>query len=324
MLADEVARHGIEGLILTVDENFSQSFDFAFEDASAVWLVGCWPPERYTILSGRLQIPKGRVKLQAPSLEVEITFADVTVSFTDLRVDLECHGNDYTLSSIGAGKGNDPLDPSVFSVSGQITTSCPTRRKGVWLPVLEFLPCLLLKQNREQKAVDRLIDRLPEILSAVLASVHSLRIGAGCPLAMHSIVYLSDYPQKECCEAGYAVDAKGCLIGGQFNGRPDSSGNRVIDVQCQSNADGKAWSAKCTTLPGGYTEVSPGVCHESEKGPAPWTCSWCSLSSDKYSDGLHKSLLAAFLLQTAIVGFFCSFTCGFCGCLMRIRMCCSY
>ena len=50
-------------------------------------------------------------------------------------------------------------------------------------------------------------------------SFSGLPIVPGCDLSRNSFVLLP-YEDKDCCEETYLTDHSGCLIGGQFNGRP--------------------------------------------------------------------------------------------------------
>ena len=52
-------------------------------------------------------------------------------------------------------------------------------------------------------------------------------LGPGCQ-SRNSFALLT-YTHKDCCEAAYRDDYTGCLVGGQFNGRPANSG-AVLEI----------------------------------------------------------------------------------------------
>merc|ERR1712048_1509362 len=83
---------------------------------------------------------------------------------------------------------------------------------------------------------------------------------------MHNSMTLYQYPSKECCEEAYLEDASGCLVGGQFNGRPVGWTEAVSGVTCKSSTPNQ-YAADCSSVPGGYDELGPATCRESDVLP---------------------------------------------------------
>merc|ERR1712232_1416225 len=120
-----------------------------FQDTSAVWLVGCWPPQRYAVITGVARIPRGQLMLRTRGLEVAVSFRDFAINFTDMRVDVQCHGGEFILAGMGAGKGRGPEMPGALYVAGQLDFGC-SRQQGAWASSLAFIPCWLLSQYGHQ------------------------------------------------------------------------------------------------------------------------------------------------------------------------------
>lgn len=55
-----------------------------------MWRTGCWPPERYVVVSGELRVRSGRVRLVAGSVVLEVELSDVLVAIEDLRLEISC------------------------------------------------------------------------------------------------------------------------------------------------------------------------------------------------------------------------------------------
>jgi len=111
-------------------------------------------------------------------------------------------------------------------------------------------------------------------------SLFCLALVFGKPL--HNTVALLPYATRECCEAAFAQDHSGCLVGGQFNGRVLGSQYHVTNVTCERGMGG--FVAQCETIPGNYTKISPGICRE-------WGLpSWTRSVSNPGWDSLHHSI----------------------------------
>lgn len=53
----------------------------------------------------------------------------------------------------------------------------------------------------------------------LIESFVGFRLASGCRLGRNTFALLP-YTFKDCCEATYRADHAGCIVGGQFNGRP--------------------------------------------------------------------------------------------------------
>merc|ERR1712232_1118132 len=91
-----------------------------------------------------------------------------------------------------------------------------------------------------------IILRLPVLIAQALAETEfPLGLGTSCPKLLHNTFVPLGFAQQSCCEAAFAEDSTGSLIGGQFNGRPvGHAGGPSSAVQCAESSLG-AWHARC-------------------------------------------------------------------------------
>jgi len=77
MIAKAIDYQGLKDLKVTVDRTLVEAFDLSFDkSADAIWLAGCWPPQRYAVVSGMVHIPAGQMHIEAAGLDLVVTFRD--------------------------------------------------------------------------------------------------------------------------------------------------------------------------------------------------------------------------------------------------------
>ncbi|CAK0870856.1 unnamed protein product [Prorocentrum cordatum] len=64
-------RSGHGDFTVELDGVLTKSFGLVFGETLAVWLVGCWPPERYAVLHVQAALPAGRVRLWVAGLRAQ-------------------------------------------------------------------------------------------------------------------------------------------------------------------------------------------------------------------------------------------------------------
>ncbi|CAE7241269.1 unnamed protein product, partial [Symbiodinium pilosum] len=164
----------------------------------------------------------------------------------------------FTLDSFGDGaRTSKPLTAASFVISEQTDVS-GVQCSGGW-----GLFCWMV---RRLAPADIVRDRLPTLLVYVMLSFSGLQVASGCDASRNSFALLP-YEDKDCCEEAYLTDPSGCLIGGQFNGRFIPGQTWAKGVTCKYNEDIMAFRATCASIPGSYTESSPGICTEAG---VPW------------------------------------------------------
>eukprot|EP00439_Symbiodinium_sp_Y106_P077949 s977_g16.t2 len=294
-------RNGLHGVTMTVSDDLIDSLNARLGRLSVVWHIGCWPPARYLVASGMLTIESGWVRLAAAGITLQVDLAHVLVHIRNMRVEIACPEGIFTLDGFGDGaQTSEPLTAASFDVQQQTQVS-GIRCRGGW-----GVFCWMVHRFAQAHAMR---DYLPVVLVYTFLSFSGLPIVPGCDLSRNSFVLLP-YEDKDCCEETYLTDHSGCLIGGQFNGRPshelsittervsccvnDSCACELIpfrigrhalspperrfvpgqtwaqDVHCKYNKEIMAFQANCTSIPGSYTETSPGICTEAG---LPWRAS---------------------------------------------------
>lgn len=252
---------GYSDFTVELDRILTESFRVALGDTLVVWLVGCWPPERYVELHLSARLSAGRASLEVAGQRFRASAYGVSVQLRPLRADLECHRGFFVLSGLGSGsdedlyRGGRMFSPDSLLVEGEITVEC----EDDW----GFsLLCRILHSNR--KRISRtLIERLPFLVAQAVLNQLPLVLGEGCPQVLHNTFSLLPYGSQECCEAAFMEDADGCLVGGQFNGRPTGTLAPVHGVSCEPlPSQPSVYTARCSSIPGNYVELSPGVCRE--------------------------------------------------------------
>lgn len=290
-IARVVAYNDLRDLELEVDDAFVKGFNLTFDTVSAVWLVGCWPPQRYLVVNGVARLPRGRLAIRTTGLDIVVSFSDFAFRFNRLRAEVQCHGGSFVLQGMGTGQGKAPLSPSTLFVSGNITVECG-RRWGPW--------CIALRAEQAMVTAKALA-MIPDIVAWALSEAHPLPLGPGCPDLLHNTLAALAFGTKDCCEADYSADEDGTLRGGQFNGRVYGASGAAEGVECTYIGSGR-WTVRCDSIPGGYYQVM-GTCREDDTLPPPWKCPWCASAWDALRLGTRVALvLAALLLGLSVFG----------------------
>lgn len=296
MIANGLASNGLDDLTIEVDADLVRSFELLFDGASVTWLVGCWPPQRYALISGSAKILKGQVRIQVGPVAVILSFSNFAFTFRELRFEVQCHGGQFVLGGIGAGTDAGVVEPSNLQFSGEVSVSCG---RG-WDPVCQSLT------RKLSLVIAALMPMLPEQVAHGLAGVKDVPLAPGCPWELHNSMTLVAYNARECCEAKFGLDETQCLNGGQFNGRVPGSG-AVKSVSCEEEILGGSqgvWKASCETIPGGYSKLGTSTCRENDVLPPSMT-----LLIHKQFEGIISAMwLGASILRLAfafMVGLIC-------------------
>jgi len=278
--------NALADLAIHIDEVFGSSIELNFESASGQWLVGCWPPQRYVVVSGTLRLPAGRVNVRVGGLDLRFSFYGLSVHFQGLRCELECRDGQFVLASVAQGQDKDrEVEVTSFSAEGELNAMCEMR----W----SFM-CLALGAIRPRLSAE-VVARIPKYLAWQLSVIRDLVLGPGCHAPYHNTVALLPYSSRKCCEAAFAQDRNGCLVGGQFNGRVLSPRQVADRVLCEHS--GGAFTARCDTIPGNYTKFSPGICREG--GLPTWTAATSNPGWKHIISKVHLLVWADFLLTLA-------------------------
>mmetsp|Transcript_49372 Transcript_49372/g.127411 ORF Transcript_49372/g.127411 Transcript_49372/m.127411 type:complete len:385 (-) Transcript_49372:157-1311(-) len=269
VIAHVVDFQGLHDLTVTVDRAFVEAFDLSFSDADAVWLAGCWPPQRYAVVSGRASIKRGQMHIQAAGLDLHVDFKDYWFSFEDLRAEIQCHGGRFILGGMGTAKGQGPVEISKLTTGGVLETSCASG----W-----SLTCLIM-QMQKARITHETIKMIPSLVAYVMDEAHPVPLQHGCPELLHNAFSLDEYATKDCCEAPFQTDDSGRLLGGQFNGQTHGTGKATTSVECNDLTEPGRWAAMCHTVPGEYFPTSLGTaCREGDTIPPSWKCPWCAVA----------------------------------------------
>lgn len=254
-------RNGLHGVTLTVSDDLIDTLNARLSRLSVVWHIGCWPPARYLVASGILTIESGWMRLAAAGITLQVDLAHVLVHIRNMRVEIACPEGIFTLDGFGDGaQTSEPLTEASFDVQQQTQVS-GVRCRGGW-----GVFCWMAHRFAQAHVT---WGYLPIVLVYTFLSFSGLPIVPGCDLSRNSFVLLP-YEDKDCCEETYLTDHSGCLIGGQFNGRFVPGQTWAQDVRCKYNEEIMAFQANCTSIPGSYTEKSPGICTEAG---LPWRAS---------------------------------------------------
>mmetsp|Transcript_48672 Transcript_48672/g.147557 ORF Transcript_48672/g.147557 Transcript_48672/m.147557 type:complete len:372 (-) Transcript_48672:142-1257(-) len=298
-----LAYNGIDGLEVEADSALVQGFRLSFDTADAVWLVGCWPPQRYVVVDGVVRMPSGRMVIRTAGVSLVVSAYDLSLRFERLRADIACHAGYYTLVSITQGVESRTTTADALVAAGEINIRC----EAGWTVL-----CLLLGVGYRWLSLEA-VARLPQLVAYLLTWIEDLELGPGCDNSMHNTVTLLPYASQECCEQSFALDPYGCLVGGQFNGRVPGSRKVMNNVSCEAGKTvAGTHTARCETIPGYYAEYSPGVCRE---GPLP---PWHPKTVNPDWDSVHWALRAlgwADLLITVAVWWTCATCCCCFACL---------
>jgi len=269
VIATVVDYQGLKDLKVTADRAWVEAFLLSFEDADAVWLAGCWPPQRYAVVSGMAHIPSGRLHVEAAGLDLHVTFRDYWFSFEDLRAEIQCHGGRFVLGGMGTARGTGKIDTDRLKTGGSIEVACASG----W-----GFTCLVLA-TQQARVTAQTMDIIPQLVGYVMNEAHPIPLQKGCPELLHNAFSLDEFATKECCEAPYTLDSSGRLLGGQFNGQSHGMGQVVSTVECNDLTEPGRWAAMCHTVPGEYFPTSLGTaCREGDTLPPAWKCSWCALA----------------------------------------------
>lgn len=245
----------IHDLELQFDEMYARSIDLVIKEAEGVWLVGCWPPQRYFIIDGFVRVPSGRVVLRSAGRSFVMSGYDLTLRFEKLRAEIACHAGKYVLVSLTGAKGSTAAS---LTATGEINLRC----ESAWTVL-----CLLLGVGGYKYLSTKMVPVFPQLVAYWLTAIDNVELGAGCEPSMHNTVTLLPYSSRRCCEQNFSEDPWGCLVGGQFNGHALGTRGGVRGVSCEpSKLTLGAYTAVCETIPGHYRQLSPGVCRE---GPLP-------------------------------------------------------
>lgn len=265
-IAEAIWRAGIPDLLVELDEDLVQHFQIAADSAKAAWMVGCYPPERHVMLNGEARLPRGHVHITAAGLKLIVEFHDFVLGFTDLRVEVACNNGGITLAGVGSGGEGSSVDPKSLHVlfGSRATITCERRNGWKLLPFScrVFGSTWLPRQDLQDKA----LAIFPGLVAHWLGGAYEQPLPMACPAVMHNTMSLMRYSSKACCEANFAEDANGCVVGGQFNGVTPGAARKVENASCKPAVGHTPqlplFEARCETLPGGYYELSPGVCRE--------------------------------------------------------------
>eukprot|EP00927_Polykrikos_kofoidii_P042722 TRINITY_DN36781_c0_g1_i1.p1 TRINITY_DN36781_c0_g1~~TRINITY_DN36781_c0_g1_i1.p1 ORF type:complete len:566 (+),score=46.19 TRINITY_DN36781_c0_g1_i1:277-1974(+) len=245
----------LEDISIDVDGALTHHFDVSLDLVEVVWLVGCWPPQRYLVLNGAIRMPRGTITANVGGFVITTSFIDFEIRFSQLKVYISCHGGSFVLDGIGAGTDPGHFDFDVLKISGSADIHCD----WPWTVLCSVFNGDLLLGIRA-----RLLAEMPALLIDALHAVFPVTLNLDCPDVLRNSLAVLPYASKRCCEATFAVDNDKCLVGGQFNGLPPSFGHPVSGVECKEDATAPGtYRARCETLPGNYHELSIGVCRES-------------------------------------------------------------
>ncbi|CAK9045792.1 unnamed protein product [Durusdinium trenchii] len=248
---------GFHGFELLVSDDLIDTLQVDLSRLSIVWRIGCWPPARYVVVGGSLRVRSGWVRLTAAGVTLEVLISDAAVNFQNLRVEISCPEGAFTIDGFGDGA----LNAGALSTAS-VAVSPKTKVSGIQCTGGWGLWCWFVARLAPREFV---WERLPTVLVDLIESFVGFRLASGCRLGRNTFALLP-YTFKDCCEATYRADHAGCIVGGQFNGRLLSQG-RVQGVECAYNKDLMVFQARCETIPGSYSEKSPGVCWEAG---VPW------------------------------------------------------
>jgi len=254
-----IDRNGLKGLELDFDEVLLHFFDLQFGKASGVWLTGCWPPQRYAVVSGVVRAPSGRLRVRAGGLTFVVSAYDLSLRFWRLRADIQCHAGWYTIGTATHGVQAEPFPPEALEARGEL---------GVLCEMTYTVMCLTLALAHGWISRE-VVRHIPQIVASLLQTIDALEVSPGCENHKHNYFHLLPYETKSCCEEVFAEDDWGCLVGGQFNGKVPGVPTYVRGVQCEpARTVTNTFTAKCDSVPGYYEEASPGVCRETA---IPWS-----------------------------------------------------
>eukprot|EP00929_Paragymnodinium_shiwhaense_P034411 TRINITY_DN1872_c0_g1_i3.p1 TRINITY_DN1872_c0_g1~~TRINITY_DN1872_c0_g1_i3.p1 ORF type:complete len:1156 (+),score=181.99 TRINITY_DN1872_c0_g1_i3:83-3550(+) len=231
------------------------AIDVQIEKLRATWLVGCWPPQRYAVVSATVRMPQTKVHIHAADLDYTIDASSFALHVKDIRVELQCHAGNFVIGDVGTEAGTGAVQEDSFSVSGDIDVDCGSS-------LLALNPFCTIGKKVFSRHKQELLKELPKQLTKALNEAPwPIPIeDASCPFLFHNTMSSLGYATKECCERPFALDNSGALVGGQFNGQPLNYGQNVSGVTCKIQSYG-VWGADCKTVPGGYYEVrrTPGT-----------------------------------------------------------------
>jgi len=270
IIAKAIDYQGLKDLKVTVDRTLVEAFDISFDkNADAIWLAGCWPPQRYAVVSGMVHIPAGQLSIQAAGLDLAVTFRDYWFTFEDLRAEIQCHGGMFILGGMGTSKGSGKVKPESLNNGGSLEVSCASGWGAI---------CTVLALNKAM-VTEQTKTTVPRVVADFMNEAHPIPLGPGCPELLRNSFALEEFTTKECCEAPFQVDGNGRLVGGQFNGQPYGFEDQVSSVECNDLTVPGKWAAMCHTVPGEYYPSSLGTaCEEGNTIPPAWKCDWCRQS----------------------------------------------
>lgn len=300
LLRDVMAYQSLDGLTVEVDEALTSNFELVFEEAAATWLVGCWPPQRYAVVTGVARLPRGTMYLTIDGIRVAVSFSDFEFRFEQLRAEIQCHGGNFVVGRMGSEDGHAAMrEDSLSVIGGTLTVGCAYG----WEPW-----CLPLWLSRPTVSENALAAVRP-VAAYFLGEARNVPAGSGCPSLLHNTMSIYPYASKECCEASYSTDLTGCLNGGQFSGNVPGIEDSATVVECEMSMAADTYAARCEQVPGGYFRTSEGACREDDNAPPPWKCSWCV-------DELALVRSALFYLKAGALSFLLAAVCSVAGCLL--------
>lgn len=141
-IAQQFENQGYTDLTIEVDDEFVAGMSIQFDKLDVTWLVGCWLPQRYAVVSGSLQLPRGKVSVRAVSLSLDVAFTGFEFAFEDLRASIECH-DEFVSGGIGTGTDAKPLQADKMSVKGALHIECGKGRPS-WGPICAALGLQML------------------------------------------------------------------------------------------------------------------------------------------------------------------------------------
>jgi len=302
----------LNDLELYFDKVMTDGFQFTWKKAKGVWLVGCWPPQRYVVVDGKARLPSGRMTVRTAGLSFVVSAYDLELNFEKLRADISCHKQSYVLQSVTSGSEGDPATELAITATGEINVRCE-RGWTVLCLVLSF------SQGRLSKEA---VSRLPKFIAKQFLHIDNLELGGKCDRTMHNTVSLMTYSSRECCEHAFSEDPWGCLNGGQFNGKVPGV-RKAARVVCEpSKLSPGTYTAKCESIPGYYRELSPGMCREVPPhitNLGQRTHSWAEIETNKHWEQIHWGLSALawadLLLTSAVcwtIALLCCYNCQRC------------
>lgn len=290
-------KKGISRFVVEVGADLVQGLVFRLSSVEAVWLVGCWPPQRYAVVTGAARLPRGVITTTVAGWRFPVTFTDYEFRFANLRANIACHGGFFVLEGIGQGVGSEPMKPEIFEATGSFDAQCDQP----W-----SLLCVMFNTFVWPAARAGIMAALPSLVAEGLEAAVPVILVSGCPDPLHNTLAKLPYSSRACCEDAFALDADGCLVGGQFNGRVPGMARPVSGVTCVEDATAKGtYHARCETLPGGYYETSPGACREADVLPGSHPVDW-GKSSPAWHTMLGVLLWAELLFLLAL----CCCCCG--------------